>query len=82
MSDTAKTALDREFAYYQAHKKELLEQYEGRFIAIKGEAVIGVFDNRLVAIKATMQDHLLGTFLVQEVTEDDKIARFHSRVAF
>lgn len=79
MTDTAK--LKHEFEYYQAHKEELLEAHRGRFIVIKDETVIGVFDDRLEAIQATAKEHALGTFLVQEVVEGGDEVRFHSRVA-
>ena len=52
---------------------------KGKFIAIKGTEVIGVFDDRVAAINETKKNHGLGTFLVQEVIKDDVLV-FHSRV--
>ena len=72
-------ALDKEFKYYQDHKEHFLSKYEGKFIVIKGEEVIGVFDDRIAAIEETKKTHELGTFLVHEVARDD-VQMFHSRV--
>ena len=72
-------ALEKEFKFYQDNKEKFLVEYEGKFIVIKGNEVIGVFKDRLEAIEKTKQKHELGTFLVQEVVKDDVLV-FHSRV--
>ena len=72
-------ALDKEFKYYQDNKEHFLSKYEGKFIVIKGEEVIGVFDDRIAAIEETKKTHKLGTFLVQHIVKDNKIF-FNSRV--
>ena len=72
-------SLDEEFKYYQNNKEEFLSKHKGKFIVIKGEKMIGVYDDRMEAIEATRKKHELGTFLVQEVKEND-IQTFHSRV--
>ena len=41
--------LDREFHYYNTHENELVKRYKGKFIAIVGEEVVGVFDSELIA---------------------------------
>ena len=71
--------LDTEFKYYQDNKEHFLAEYKGKFIVIKGEEVIGTYDDRIVAIEETKKIHKLGTFLVHEVIENDEIM-FHSRV--
>ena len=73
------SALDKEFKYYQDNRERLLAEYEGKFIVIKGEKVIGIFDDRMKAIEATKKEHELGTFLVQHIVKDNKIF-FNSRV--
>lgn len=75
-------SLKEEFEHYLAHKEDLLARYPGKFIVIKDKEVIGVHEDRLVAIKETMKEHELGSFLVQEVTPEGEVACFHSRVVF
>lgn len=77
-------ALNEEFQYYLGHQDELVKQYRGKFVVIKGAAVIGVFDSELEAIEKTSQEHELGTFLVQkcEPGTEGYSQTYHSRVVF
>lgn len=74
--------LEREFEYYLQHQNDLVKRYNGKFIVIKDEKVIGVYDNELEAIKETSKHHELGTFLVQkcEPGKESYTQTFHSRV--
>jgi hypothetical protein len=76
-------ALIQEFDYYRAHQSELLKLYNGKYVVIKGEAVLGAYDNASTAILETSKTHPKGTFLVQKCTPGDEAytATFHSRVA-
>ncbi len=76
--------LKREFDYYRAHQSELVERYEGKFIVIKNEEVLGAYDEQVRAIEETSKSHELGTFLVQKVESGTSAytQTFHSRVAF
>ncbi|MEI9479626.1 MAG: DUF5678 domain-containing protein, partial [Deltaproteobacteria bacterium] len=76
--------LENEYRYYQSHEDELLKLYEGKFIAIVGEEIVGVFDAELAAYTETKTKYPLGTFLLQHVLpkKDRTIHRYHSRVAF
>lgn len=82
--DAMNEDLAREFDYYLDHQQELVRQYPGKFLAIKGQSVIGVFDAELEAIKETSKEHELGTFLVQKCEALDRghTQTFHSRVSF
>jgi len=75
--------LKREFEYYIAHQDELVKQYNGKYIVIKNQQVIGVYDSQLKAIEETTKVHELGTFLVQkcEPGKESYTNIFHSRVA-
>lgn len=77
-------ALQKEFDFYKAHHAELVKEYDGKYLVIKGQAVIGVYGTREEAIQESMKDHELGTFLVQYVQSGDKniSQTFHSRVMF
>jgi len=76
--------LDREFHYYKAHENELVKQYNGKFIAIVGEQVVGVFDEEFTAYQEMKAKYGLGNFLLQHCvpTADRQVQRYRSRVAF
>lgn len=76
--------LEREFEYYLAHQAELVKKYDGKFIVIKDQKVIGAYDDQATAVSETQTDHELGTFLVQMVAPGNEAhtQTFHSRVAF
>jgi len=73
--------LDQEFQYFKDNKDELLKQYSGKFIAIVGTQVVGVFDAELEAYNAMKKDHKVGTFLIQQCVPGEDTRTFHSRVA-
>ena len=79
MSDALKTA----FQYYLDHQEELVEQYNGQFIVIKGDEVLGSFDDELKAVRETSKKFEIGTFLVQFVSPGDSAytQNFYSREA-
>ena len=78
------TQLKAEFEYYIAHQDEFVKKYDGKFVVIKDEMVLGAFDDELTAITITQKAHKVGTFLVQKVSAgtDAYSQRFHSRVSF
>lgn len=76
--------LKNEFNYYLKNQKELADKYRGKFLVIKGQQVIGVFDSELTAINETTKKEKLGTFLVQKCEHGDEsiTQTFHSRMYF
>jgi hypothetical protein len=62
---TKKLLLEEEFQYYLDHQVELSNQYPGKVLVIKGEAVIGVYDDNLTAYNTTIKQHPVGSFLIQ-----------------
>ena len=75
-------ALEKEFQYYLDHQDELVVQYEGKVVVIKGEEVIGIFDDEVKAVLETSKTHPRGSFLVQRCTPgtESYTATYHSRV--
>ncbi len=63
--------LKKEFEYYLAHQTELVEKYNGKFLVIKNEEVIGIYDDQVQAVTLSRKSHELGTFLVQKVEPGD-----------
>jgi hypothetical protein len=76
--------LDKEFQYYLDNQSELVKKYNGRFIVIIGEDVVGNYDSYEQALFESMKQYELGTFLIQECTEGEEAytQTFHSRVVF
>ena len=76
--------LEKEFQYYIDNQDKIVEEYNGRYVAIKNGEVIGDFSNELEAIEETSKTHTLGTFLVQrcEPGTESYTQTFHSRVSF
>ena len=76
--------LEKEFKYYLDHQDELVGKYNGKFIVIKDERVIGSYDNQIEAIQVSAKTNPLGTFLVQkcEPGKASYTQTFHSRFAF
>jgi hypothetical protein len=77
-----KNMLDKEFQYFIDHQDELVKKYNGRFIVIKDEAVIGDYSTNLEAYNETSKTHPVGTFLIQHCLpgKDAYTITFHSRV--
>ena len=76
--------LQAEFEYYLSHQDEMVEEYDGKYIVIKDEEVLGVYDDELTAVTETQKSHDIGTFLVQKVSSGDAeySQTFHSRAVF
>lgn len=77
-------ALEKEFEYFLKNHDKLVREHRGKFVVIKGCAVVGVYDSELQAVAEASKEHELGTFLVQICLpgEDSYTATYHSRVAF
>jgi hypothetical protein len=75
--------LEKEFKYYLENQRELVKQYNGKFIVIKDLKVIGTYDSELEAVQKTAEKYDLGTFLVQkcEPGSESYTQTYHSRVS-
>ncbi len=63
--------LQKAFDYYLSHQDEIVSKYNGKFVVIRGQNVIGVYDAELKAIQETQKRHQVGTFLVQFDSSED-----------
>ena len=72
------TELDLELRFFNAHRSELLQQAEGKFALIKGDTLLGTFENEAIAIRRGYQ--VLGNvpFLVKKITQVDIPQNFSS----
>ena len=76
--------LDGEFKYFLDHQEELVKKYNGRFIVIVGEKVVGDFPNEADAFVEISKTHKPGTFLIQQCLPGQAAYKqtFNSRVVF
>jgi hypothetical protein len=74
--------LEIEFKYYLEHQNDLVKKYNGKFIVIYGQGVIGDYDSEIRAIEETSKKYKLGTFLVQKCEPgiESYNQTYHSRV--
>lgn len=74
--------LQEMFQFYLDNQNELVKQYDGKYLVIKDNAVVGVYDNESDAYFESEEKYGLGNFLLQKCSEGDKdySATFHSRV--
>lgn len=75
--------LEKEFEYYLKNQKDLVSKYQGKFIVIKNQEVIGAFDSEIEAYTEIQKTEKLGSFLIQQCTpgKESYTQVFHSRVS-
>jgi hypothetical protein len=76
--------LEKEFKYYLNHQAKLVEKYNGKYLVIKEEEVIGVYSDEQTAFFETSKTLEPGTFMVVFCSPGDEAytQHFHSRVSF
>ncbi len=74
--------LEQEYEFYEANKQKFIGSYLNKYIVIKNNNVLGVFNSSEDAIKDAIKENELGTFLVQFVKEDEPNVIFRSRVGY
>ena len=62
-------SLEREFQTFEARKSELVKDHAGKFVLIKNDDIIGIFDDELEAIKQGADRFGQVPFLVNEITD-------------
>jgi hypothetical protein len=72
MFRTGTTMLETERKYYDAHKAEWLRTHAGRFVVVKDEQLIGVYDTLDEALQAGAAEFGLVPFLVRRVGEGEQ----------
>ena len=76
--------LKAQLDFYIAHQDEFVAKYLGKFLVIKDNELIGIFDSLKDAYFDSMGKYSPGTFMIIECKpgEDSYTQRFHSRVIF
>jgi hypothetical protein len=65
--------LERERRHYEAKKGDLLREAEGRFVLIKDEAVVGLFDTYLDAAREGWRWFGNVPLFVKQIRETDAV---------
>ena len=74
--------LEKEYKFFIDHRDEFIKKHKNKYIVIKDEQVLGVYNSINEAAIATTKDHPLGTFIIQQcIPADQSVQYFHSRVA-
>lgn len=73
-------ALAVEITFYKENKDEILKKHKGRYVVIVGNKIVGTYNKKEDAVLETIKDYEMGSFLVQHVTEEERVATL-SRVA-
>ncbi len=74
------TVLDAETATFQEHRDELLGSAEGKFVLVKGEQVVGVYDSKRDAITEGYRRFGNTPFLVKQVLKVETPQNFVSQL--
>ncbi|MDP2301790.1 MAG: hypothetical protein Q8N03_05125 [Ignavibacteria bacterium] len=82
--NTKKKMLKKEFEYYIANQDKFVSEYKGKFLVIKEQLIIGIYDTEIEAYNESIKEHALGTFLIQECQpgEENYTQTFRTRVIF
>ena len=77
-------SLEELFDFYLANQTELVKQYDGKYIVLVNNQVVGDFDTMDQAYNFADSHFELGTFLIRLCTPGDEAytQTFHSRVVF
>lgn len=69
-----------EHQFYLEHHEKFLREYLGKYVVIKGKALISVHDSEYEAVNETLKSHELGSFLVRQVVTAPKVIKLRARV--
>jgi hypothetical protein len=70
--------LEKELAYFEQHRSELLRRAPGKFALIKDEALIDTFESQADAIRAGYRQFGNEAFLVKQIVPIDVPLNFTS----
>lgn len=76
--------LEKEFQYYLENQTELVKKYNGKFIVIVGNTVVGIYDSEGDALIESKKKYEIGTFLIQLCSpgKESYTQVFHTRAYF
>ena len=72
MTDDEKLTQKRNFEYFLDNMERLYKEHGNKFVAVKNQGIVGVYDTFDQAVETTLKTEELGTFLIQECFDDRK----------
>jgi hypothetical protein len=69
------STLEKERAFFKANQAEWSKAYLGKFVLVKGDKLIGFFDNPEKAVSEGLRRFGAESFLVRGVDEKDETVR-------
>ena len=66
---------EKDFDYFTDNYKDLFDKYGHKFLAIKDKTVLGAYDSVHDAIDNLSSKYEVGTYIIQECTDDDSAYR-------
>lgn len=77
------TNTDLDFDFYKENLDKFVKEHNGKYVVIKNQEVLGFYVTEVDALKETVKNHELGSFIVQKcVPLEQSTQEFHSRVIF
>jgi hypothetical protein len=64
--------LEKETAYYEAHRAELCAKYAGKRVVIADDKILGIYDSDREAMRETVKTVPRGSFMVKFIPADPK----------
>lgn len=76
--------LEKEFQYYLDNQADFVKKHANKFLVIKNQEVVGVYDTKENAYDDATSKFELGTFLIQQCLPGTlgHTQTFHSQVIF
>jgi len=62
--------LEKEYEFYLSIREVLAREHDGKFVAIKGKNVLGIFDDYRAAANVVYAEHERGSVLMQPISKD------------
>lgn len=70
MSYTDKERME-DFQWFLSQYDSLFQRYGHKYFVIQNQKILGVYNDHSQAVKSTMKDYTIGSFIVQECNGDE-----------
>lgn len=57
--------LDKDIKFFRTNRLKIAEKFPGKYVVIKGQKLIGVYNSHKEAYEATTQTHEVGSFIIE-----------------
>ena len=76
------STIEKDFRYYLSHQNELVKQYNGKYIVMVNNKVVGAYDDKADAYYRSLEKYEPGTFLIQLCTpgEEAYTVRYYNNI--